>query len=74
MSRLILKRWGWLACEAGQKGCGDVYQACNPRPKWVKDRQTCQQITVFDYHLNVILILDNPEVLSERIPKAVSIT
>jgi hypothetical protein len=27
MSRLILKRWGWLACEAGQKGSGDVYQA-----------------------------------------------
>jgi hypothetical protein len=34
MSRLILKRWGWLACEAGQKGSGDVYQARNPRPKW----------------------------------------
>jgi hypothetical protein len=34
MSHLILKRWGWLACEAGQKGSGDVYQARNPRPKW----------------------------------------
>jgi hypothetical protein len=34
MSHLILKRWGWLACEAGRKGSCDVYMARNPRPKW----------------------------------------
>jgi hypothetical protein len=35
MSHLILKRWGWLACEAGQERflvmCTMVR---NPRPKW----------------------------------------